>query len=172
MIRQVKTHTCHMCKLKMPALEALQYKDNYWYCKTCFTEKANREWFASQVCAIFGLKAPGQRLYADRKRLQDTYGYTDRTIIDTLKYAINDKHIQPKTISLGLVTPALVDEMSAKQRALKREAEIAGNMVSQTEIVPSVKKRIVSFNDADHPIRTQIKLHSTWDDLLGEEEYE
>lgn len=168
MKNQAKTHTCFKCKTVMPALEALQYKDKHWYCKSCYNDKANWEWFSNQICTIFGLKAPGPRINAERKRLQETYGYTDSTIIEALKYALFEKHLTPIEPSLYLVTTSLIDEMTAKRRSLKLDAEKASYLISDE---PSLdNKIIVNYHDADHPIRVKPRVSVSWDDLLGEEE--
>lgn len=171
MVRQAKTHTCAICKEKLPALEALRYKDNKWYCKACFAEKANREWFSSQICLIFGIEAPGQRLWTDRKRLQNTYGYTDKVIIETLRYITEVKHIKLKVVSLGLVTPTMVDEMVAYKRNIKRTEEMLNNLVKKSNIT-NANRRIVNYHDADHPIKMPTRTSMSWDELKWEDDYE
>ena len=72
--------------------------------------------FSDKVCEIFGIKGPGPRIWTERKRLQDTYGYTDAVIIDCLDYIYNVKHYKKLAESLVLVKPQMVDEMKKWKR--------------------------------------------------------
>lgn len=170
MRKEAKTHSCCVCHIKMPAVEALS-NNNRWYCKECLNEVANRQWFARQVCEIFGLKVPGARLYAERKRLREKYGYTDETIVETLRYAIDIKKIKCLSVSLYLVTPELVDEMTRVRRKQDEERAKARAMVSDAFIEP--KKILLHYDSKQHPIyNIQPEKIGNWDDLLGEDGWE
>ena len=88
------TRKCAGCKQDIRKDEMIQYatpsgKTTYWFCKSCYEEKLEREKFQNKVCQIFGIKSPGPVIWTQRKRLRDTYGYTDEVIVDCLDYIYN-----------------------------------------------------------------------------------
>jgi hypothetical protein len=96
------THKCHVCKEVFRNEDMVSYtgpkaKTSYWYCKKCYNEKIEQEKFANKVCTIFGIKTPGPRIWTERKRLIDTYGYSDETIVDCLDYIYNVLKKQKKS---------------------------------------------------------------------------
>lgn len=116
------TLKCYGCKEDFLREEIINYcspraKTGHNYCPKCYKEKLAREEFYETVCKIFGLKAPGPRIWTDRERIQKKYGYTDETIIDCLKYIYEVQGIKKLTESLSLVTPINVDKMMAYKRA-------------------------------------------------------
>lgn len=118
-IRQ--TRKCYDCKQEFRKEEMVEYASAkatvaHWYCPACLQKKQDREMFSDRVCEIFGIKGPGPRIWTERKRLQDTYGYTDSVIIDCLDYIYNVKHYKKLSESLVLVKPQMVDEMKKWKR--------------------------------------------------------
>lgn len=110
------TRVCFGCKEKFRKEELVEYASAaatipHWYCPKCLQDKQEREMFSNKVCQIFGIKSPGPRIWAERKRLQNTYGYTDGVIIDCLEYIYNVRHYKKLSESLALVTPAMVSYM-------------------------------------------------------------
>lgn len=110
------TRRCADCKQDIRKEEMIQYstlsgKTTYWLCKDCYEKRLDRERFSNKVCEIFGIKSPGPRIWTERKRLQDTYGYTDNTIIDCLDYIYNIEKRNALYESLCLVKPASVERM-------------------------------------------------------------
>lgn len=88
------TKLCHGCKQSFRKSELIDYaspgaKTMYSYCSKCLEEKHSRENFSNKVCSIFGIKTPGPLIWTQRKRLQDTYGYTDDIIVECLDYLYN-----------------------------------------------------------------------------------
>jgi hypothetical protein len=87
---------------------------------------------------------PGPRIWTERKRLIDTYGYTDQTIIDCLDYLYNVKKLKKLAESLCLVKPTTVNEMLQYKKRKAFEATQLG-LAMQTEtneyIVPTPKKK-------------------------------
>ena len=114
-------HKCFECKEKFRTDEMINY-NNKWYCKKCYEDKLARERFSDKVCKIFGVKAPGPRIWTERKRIIETYGYTDDTIVDCIEYAYNVEHITKKTITLYFVNPPMVEKMKAYKRANQAKA--------------------------------------------------
>lgn len=110
------TRVCFSCKESFLKNDMVQYasaraKQLHWYCKKCHQEKIAKDNFIDAVCKIFGIKMPGARIWAERKRLIDTYGYSDQTIVDCLDYLYNIKKTKKLAESLCLVTPVTVHEM-------------------------------------------------------------
>ena len=155
------TRKCHGCKQDIMKDEMIQYatlsgKTTYWFCKSCYEERMARERFQNKVCEIFGIKSPGPRIWTERKRLIDTYGYTDDAIVDCLEYIYNVEHMNKLTESLSLVGPRSMNSMKVwradkKARAGSIAAAIA-NMETQEYVVPvkehkKVKKEI-NLDDA------------------------
>lgn len=90
-------------------------------------EKLARERLTKKVCQIFGIKSPGPRIWTERKRLQDTYGYTDDTIADCLDYIYNVRHFKKLAESLVLVNPSMVADMRKWKAS---EAGKAGGIIA------------------------------------------
>ena len=86
------------------------------YCPKCLKEKQSKDYFSSQVCKIFKLKAPGPRIWKERQRIQEKYGYTDEVIIDCLDYIYNIEKYKIYVESLCLVEPVMVEKMKAYKR--------------------------------------------------------
>lgn len=155
------TRKCQGCKQDIHKSEMIQYftpsgKTSYWYCKTCYEEKIAREKFQTKVCEIFGIKSPGPLIWTQRKRLRDTYGYTDDAIVDCLEYIYNVEHMNKLKESLGLVNPRSMNNMKAwradkKARASSLVAAVA-SMETHEYIVPinekKKKKEKLNLDDA------------------------
>ena len=155
------TRKCYGCKQDIHKDEMFQYstlsgKTSYWYCKPCYEERMARERFQVKVCQIFGIKAPGPRIWTERKRLIDTYGYTDDAIVDCLEYIYNVQHMNKLAESLALVNPRSMNEMKVwraeqKVRANSIAAAIL-NMETKEYIVPvrenTNKKKEINLDDA------------------------
>ncbi len=155
------TRKCFGCKQEINKDEMLQYssltgKTTYWFCRRCYEDKVAREKFQIKVCQIFGIKAPGPRIWTERKRLMDTYGYTDDAIVDCLDYIYNVEHMKKLAESLALVNPRSMANMKVwrkeqKGRASSIAAAIA-NMQTTEYIVPvqenTKKKEEINLDDA------------------------
>lgn len=144
------THKCFSCKetfltAHMSKIFSASGKTSQWYCPKCANEKHAREAFSNKVCQIFGIKSPGPRIWTERKRLQDNYGYTDDTIVNCLDYIYNVKKMKKLAESLTLVTPSMVDEMMDYRKSEeKRNKNIISAMNTELKeyIVPLQKKKI------------------------------
>jgi len=144
-----KTRVCFICKKAFLKNDMHEYasaraKQLHWYCEKCYKEKIERENFSDAVCKIFGIKMPGPRIWTERKRLIDTYGYTDNTIIDCLYYLYEVKKMKKLAESLCLITPITVNEMLQykKQKSVEASQLAAAMQQEQTEyIVPTQKKK-------------------------------
>lgn len=111
-----ETKQCYVCKQQFRKNELVDYaspraKILHSYCKKCLEEKKAKDSFSDAVCYIFGIKMPGPRIWTERKRLIDTYGYSDQTIVDCLNYLYNVKKMKKLTESICLVTPVTIHEM-------------------------------------------------------------
>ena len=155
------TRKCYGCKQDIYKDEMIQYttlsgKTSYWFCKSCYEEKIAREKFQMKVCEIFGIKSPGPLIWTQRKKLQDTYGYTDEAIIDCLEYIYNVEHMDKLKESLGLVGPRSMANMKAWRADKKARASSIAAAIANTEtkeyIVPvreNKKKRAeINLDDA------------------------
>lgn len=155
------TRKCYGCKQDIRKDEMIQYttlsgKSSYWFCKTCYEEKLAREKFQTKVCEIFGIKAPGPLIWTQRKKLKDTYGYTDDAIVDCLEYIYNVEHMNKLKESLGLVSPRSMANMKAWRANKKATASSIAAAIATTEtkeyIVPvrenTKKKEEINLDDA------------------------
>ena len=155
------TRKCFGCKQEFRKDELIQYasisgKTTYWFCKDCYEERLAREKFSNKVCEIFGIKSPGPRIWTDRKRLRDTYGYTDDSIIDCLDYIYNVVRKNKLSESLALINPRSMTNMKAWKAT--KEAQVGGiaaamaNMETKEYIVPikenNNKKEEINLDDA------------------------
>jgi len=153
------TKMCHTCKQTFRAEEIVSYaspKSNtfYNYCPKCLEEKQAKDRFVAKVCGIFGLKAPGPRIWTERKRLIDTYGYTDDTIVDCLDYIYNVEHKKKLSESLCLVNPPMVEKMKkykSKEEYNAQKLIDAMKTKIQTYVVPirenDEKKNAINLDD-------------------------
>lgn len=149
---------CHECKDKFRRDELISYatlrsKTAYNYCKNCYQEKLARERFSEKVCNIFGIKAPGPRIWTERKRLKDTYGYTDDVLIDCLDYIYKVEKKKKFSESLCLINPTLVDKMmSYKRREQNKNNKIVSAINMQTnEYFVSIKENTEKKNNKWNP---------------------
>lgn len=148
---------CCMCKEKFRREELIDYaapgtKTMLSYCTKCLKEKQAREAFSNKVCMIFGLKSPGPRIWSERKRLQDTYGYTDETIINCLDYIYYVEKKKKLAESLCLVQPYMVEKMMRYQACQKREA---ANIVQAAQ--GKVREHVVQIKE------NTTKKQESWD---------
>ena len=155
------TRKCHGCKQDIRKDEMIQYatlsgKTTYWFCKDCYEERLARERFQMKVCSIFGIKSPGPRIWTERKRLMDTYGYTDDAIVDCLEYIYNVEHMNKLAESLVLVGPKNMAKMKAWRADRNARASGIAASIANTEmkeyIVPvrenKSKKKEINLDDA------------------------
>ena len=113
---KVVTKKCFGCKQPFRVEELIAYtpltaKISHNYCRACLKEKQARENFSNKICEIFGVKTPGPRIWTERKRLIDKYGYTDNIIIDCLEYIYNVLKKKKVSESLYAITPNVVSDM-------------------------------------------------------------
>ncbi len=155
------TRKCAGCKQDIRKDEMIQYaslsgKTTYWYCKDCYEEKLAREKFSNKVCEIFGIKSPGPRIWTERKRLRDTYGYTDNAVVECLDYIYKVVKKDKLAESLALVNPRSMSNMKAWKADIQaRAGSIAAAMANtQTKeyIVPikenTSKREEINLDDA------------------------
>lgn len=142
-----KTLKCFECKKDFLKENLISYlplraKIPHNYCPKCLEEKKTREQFAEKVCAIFGLKAPGPRIWTERKRLINNYGYTDAIIIDCLDYIYKIEHKKKLAESLCLINPEMVDKMLQfkKKQQVNSEKIIAAMQAETKEIVVPINE--------------------------------
>lgn len=118
---------CYECKESFRKTELVEYfsasgKTSHWYCPKCLKEKQSRENFSNKVCEIFGIISPGPRLWTERKRLQNKYGYTDDTLIDCLEYIYKVEKKKILAESLCLINPVTIDKMIQYKKSLNVKA--------------------------------------------------
>lgn len=144
---------CFECKQNFRREELINYtplnsNTAHNYCSKCLKEKQAREQFSNKICSIFGLKNPGPRIWTERKRLQEKYGYTDNIIIECLDYIYNVEHAKKLTESLCLVTPVTVEKMKRYKRNEEYNSQKIINAMQitmQSHIVPI--KENEQYND-------------------------
>jgi DNA-directed RNA polymerase subunit RPC12/RpoP len=146
-----RTYKCYSCKEQFPKSQLTSYatlrsKTAYNYCPECLKEKRARELFSEKVCAIFGLKAPGQRIWTERKRLIENYGYTDNTIIECLDYIYKVEHKKKLAESLCLVNPISVNKMKHWKNSEQQKAcaVIAASKTQIQEHIVPIKENTTS----------------------------
>lgn len=141
------TRKCHGCSEEFRIEELLQYstvsgKTSYWFCRDCYEKKIEREKFSNKVCEIFGIKSPGPRIWTERKRLKDKFGYTDQVIIDCLEYIYNVEQTKKLAESLTLVRPATIERMMKYKKVQQNKAELfnAASKQEMKEYVVPIKE--------------------------------
>lgn len=140
---------CFSCKQEFRVEELIDYcsvnaKKLHSYCKNCYKKKVALDNFISEICKFFGIKAPGPRIWTERKRIQTTYGYSDETIISCLYYLRDIEKRKIVSESLYLVNPINVDRMVQWRKTKISEAQNimnAANMETRDFIVPIKEKK-------------------------------
>lgn len=133
------TRKCFGCKQDFRKEELVEYfsitgKTSNWYCPKCLEEKQARERFSNKVCEIFGIKSPGPRIWTERKRLKNTYGYTDDSIVDCLEYIYYIQKKDKLAESLALVNPKFMAQMKAWKNTQKAQASSLTAAIVNTEM--------------------------------------
>ena len=142
------TRKCHDCGQDFRKEEIIQYstysgKTKYNLCRDCYEKRIARENFSNKVCQIFGIKAPGPRIWKERQRLQEKFGFTDGSIVDCLDYIYNVEHETNIKETLYLVTPVTMAKMMQYKRTQAAKAELLGQAAKQETkeyIVPIEEK--------------------------------
>ena len=152
------TLKCFGCKQQFRKEELVFYtpisaKIGHNYCVKCLQEKQQREKFSNKVCEIFGLKSPGPRIWTERKRLIDTYGYTDDVIVNCLDFIYNIDKKKKLSESLCLVNPTTVNRMMNYRRSEENKIKRMANMITEAE---QIKPHIV-------PIKKKENKKQSWD---------
>lgn len=158
---QHKTKKCYGCHQVFRREELVDYaspraKILQSYCPACLQEKQAKDRFSDRVCTIFGIKSPGARIWGDRKRLKETYGYTDDIIIDCLDYIYNVEKKKKTSESLCLINPITVEKMlkyKRNQTIMAQELTQAMQTELKEYIVPikenTKKVKITTWNPDD-----------------------
>ena len=142
--------TCCSCKEKIPREEIIFYgsqENQMKYCPTCYQEKRKREIFYDFVCELFGIRSPGPKIYSQRKRLKDSYGYSDEVIMKTLEYLYKIKKLNKGFETLGLVNPKNVDEALCYFADIEKEKEKMANFEPK-----KIKKIIVPVKPSERKV--------------------
>ncbi len=142
---------CSGCEQSFRKTELVEYfsasgKTSSWYCPQCLKERQSRDKFSAKVCEIFRLKSPGPVIWKQRKKLMDTYGYTDDTIINCLEYIYNVKHFSKLSETLVLIKPALVEEM----KAWKRQQDNKTGSLAAAILNTNIKEYIVQVDEEEN----------------------
>lgn len=137
------TLKCYGCKQSFPRDEIINYtsfgaQTGHNYCKTCYEERISRDHFANEVCRIFGIKTPGPRMWAERKRLQEKLGYTDNLIVECLRYLYDVEKRKKFAESIYLVTPASIARMIEYKNAMKVEGNLVDDTVANNIVTKTV----------------------------------
>lgn len=143
------TRKCYGCGQSIRKDEMIQYssptgKTSYWFCKDCYNERIEREKFSTKVCQIFRLKSPGPRIWTERKRLRDKYGYTDDTIVDCLAYIYEVQKKDKLAESLALVNPKSV----AAMKAWKAQRKALGGSLIAAMVNTEIQERIIDIPES------------------------
>ena len=160
------TKQCYGCKQEFRKDELVDYaaplaKTLHSYCPKCLAEKQSRERFSNKVCMIFGIKTPGPRIWTERKRLIDTYGYTDDIIIDCLEYIYKVENKRKFAESLCLVNPVSVEKM----RKWKKSEDYKAAQIARAMMETQAVEHIVPIKE--NSINNKQKINA--DDFLEEE---
>ena len=142
------TKKCFGCKEVFRKTELVECfsasgKTSNWYCPKCLKEKHSREYFTSKICEIFGIQTPGPRIWTERKRLIEKYGYTDNIIIECLEYLYTIEKKDKLSDSLCLVNPISVEKMMQYKKIQQAKANslmLAMNQQTVEYIVPMKKE--------------------------------
>lgn len=138
------TLKCFECKQEFPRDEVIHYtsfgaQTGHYFCKKCYEIRLEREQFSNEVCRIFGVKSPGPRMWTERRRIKEKFGYTDNVIVECLRYLYDIEKHTKFSETIYRVNPSSVARMIEYQTAMK----IEGNKVEDTVANNIVNKKIV-----------------------------
>lgn len=139
MTKKASVLTCSSCKQKVPRETIINYH-SVNYCPKCYREKLAREAFADTVCAIFHIRAPGPRIWTERKRLRENFGYSDEVIIFTLEYLYNVLEKKAISESIYLVNPTNVELAAAYWKKQKEKEEMYEKGAQQVHTIQIVNR--------------------------------
>ena len=154
-----KSHKCKGCKKVFPDERMTAFANSPdLYCPYCYKEKAERLIFQNFVQMLFGLKSPGPRIWAERKRIRTKWGLTDEDIVRTLDYVYNVRGHKKVSESIYMVNPLMVDEARAyykdvgyKNFALARAAEqmkyLQDKCVGMMDTVSRKEKKLIDMDE-------------------------
>ncbi len=159
------TRKCYGCKQIFRREELVDYASPnaqilHSYCPTCLREKQARDNFSAKVCSIFQLKSPGPRIWTERQRLMDKYGYTDETIINCLDYIYNVEHKAKLADSLCLINPTTVARMQAYQ---------AKQAYNSEKIISAMREKLQTYVVKPREAKTSQIEYLNPDDFLNED---
>ena len=144
------TLKCYKCGEQIPRNELVEYvtlrsKNPHRYCPTCLNAIKESEYFYTKVAEFYKNDISWSLINKRKTALYETYGYTDKTIIDCLEYAYKVKGYVVLEKALGIVKPPLVEEMLQYKRAKEfKENSIVNAIVegtNKTKTLPQIKIR-------------------------------
>lgn len=158
------TKQCFKCKQQFRKEELINYctinaKNGHDYCPNCLKEVQDSEWFFNEICKIFGIKRPGPQIYSERTRLKEKYGYTDKIIVNCLKYVYEVEKIPKKANTLYFVNPTNVDKMMQYNRM---QENIGNNIAQATKM--EYKEYVVPIKEKKKEEKPQFDFDSFFDD--------
>ena len=155
MAKQKQCFTCHNVFLRDQLIDYASpgTVTLHSYCPECYQQKLDKDKFSQAVCRIFGIKSPGARIWNDRKRLQEQYGYTDNTIVQCLDYIYNVLNKKKQSESLCLVTPLTIEQMKKYYKNQEYQSSLLVNSTTQekTERHIEIKENIQSHKNKWNP---------------------
>lgn len=154
-----KERKCNLCKEKFPIEELVGFKD-FYYCKDCLKIKQENAHFYDVICKTFCLMAPGPRILSYRKKLKDTYGFTDGAILEALKYAVEVLKLDLREPTIGFITPAMIKEAHKYYREQAQKNVMLANAAQNGTAVIEHKIAIQK--------KEELKPSVDWDSLLDD----
>lgn len=138
------TRKCYGCDKSFPKDELITYapegtKTFHNYCHNCYEDKLARERFTAKIQELFGVKKPGPRVWTERKRLMDKYGYTSDSIVECLEYVYKTKKAKPIEANLVLINPTSMEEMRQHRNTQENKSYMmaaAMQMETKEYVVP------------------------------------
>ena len=149
MNKKLKCFGCKQSFLReeLVAYASINSNTTHNYCLKCLAEKQARDQFSIQVCKIFGLKSPGPRIWTERKRLMETFGYTDNIIIDCLEYLYNVEKKKKLAESLCLIKPDAIERMKRYKKNISNSNKQLIQAITNTQMIEHIVP--IKENDAE-----------------------
>lgn len=126
-----RIYKCFECKIDVLADNAVG-SDGHHYHADCYAKLLDRKTLVSYICKLFGLKAPGPVIYAQRKTFMEKYNYTDAGILKTLMYLYDIKKtkIDGAQERIGLIPYAYNEAQEYFAQEDYKKKEIATQMAN------------------------------------------
>lgn len=148
----MNSYLCFECKSRVLKVDAIY--DGHYYHKDCYQKVLDRKEFIEYVSRLFGLISPGPTIYSQRKVFMEKYGYTDREMIDVLRYVyeIKKAKIEGAKERIGIIPLAYEEAMAYYKGEREKQLDVANKMA---KIIENQKTQVLYVKPSKPIVRNK-----------------